>query len=117
MHQYMLSVHHDDDNAIPEGVDIADVYAAVDRFNTKLQAAEAMVFGGGLTPASSATVVDATGAEVLTTDGPYLESREYLGGFWVIRAADLDAALTWAREASAACHGHVEVRPFQDEPE
>jgi hypothetical protein len=117
MHQYLMSVHHDDDNAIPEGVDFADVVAAVGRFNAKLQAVDALVFGGGLTPASSATVVDATGPEVIVTDGPYLETREYLGGFWVIRAADLDAALAWAREASAACMGTVEVRPFQDEPE
>lgn len=117
MHQYLLSVHHDDTNAIPEGVDVQDVFAAVDRFNTKLQDAGAWVFGGGLLPASAATVVDGRGDEPLITDGPYLETREYLGGFWVIAADDLDAALAWAREASAACLGKIEVRPFQDIPE
>lgn len=117
MHQYLLSVHHDDTNAIPDGVDVQDVFAAVDRFNTKLQEAGAWVFGGGLMPASSATVVDGTGEQPLMTDGPYLETREYLGGFWVIQAEDLDAALAWATQGSAACQGRVEVRPFQDEPE
>lgn len=117
MHQYLLSVHHDDTNAIPDGVDVQDVFAAVDRFNTKLQEAGAWVFGGGLMPASSATVVDGTGEQPLMTDGPYLETREYLGGFWVIQAEDLDAALAWAAQGSAACQGRVEVRPFQDEPE
>lgn len=116
MHQYLMAVHHDDTNAIPEGVDIQVVFAAVDRFNTLLKAADALVFGGGLMPASAATVVDGRGDEPLITDGPYLETREYLGGFWVIAAEDLDAALAWAREASAACLAPVEVRPFQDEP-
>jgi hypothetical protein len=64
----------------------------------------------------TATVVDATGGEVLTTDGPFAEAKEQMGGFWVISAPDLDAALKWAAEGSAACGGPVEVRPFQDEP-
>lgn len=113
MKQYMLSVIHGDDDAIPPGVDVNVVYEAVERFNTRLAEAKAMVFGGGLVPASSATVVDNTGDEPLLTDGPYLESREYLGGFWVIAAEDLDAALVWAREASAACYHAVELRPFE----
>ena len=73
------------------------------------------MFGGGLEPPSDATVVDATGSEVLVTDGPYAESKEQLGGFWVVEAPDLDAALDIARRGSAACVGAVEVRPFQAE--
>jgi hypothetical protein len=75
------------------------------------------VFAGGLHPASTATVVRQDGGEVLLTDGPFPESKEQLGGFWVIEAADLDAALAWARKATVACAAPVEVRPFQDEPE
>ncbi|MGH3661616.1 MAG: YciI family protein [Micromonosporaceae bacterium] len=113
--QYLLGVHHGDEITWPDGVTMEQVYADVDAFNQRVQSEGAWVFGGGLMPASSATVVDASGVEVVTTDGPYLESKEYLGGFWVIQAADLDEALRWGRDASAACHGPVEVRPFQPE--
>jgi hypothetical protein len=75
------------------------------------------VFGGGLHPASSATVVRVQDGDVLTTDGPFVETKEYIGGFWIIEAADLDAALAWAARGTAACMGPVEVRPFQDEPD
>lgn len=114
MTQYMISVIHGEDDAIPEGTDWNDVAAAVDRFNQKMNEANKIVFAGGLQPISSATVVDGTADEALVTDGPYLESREYLGGFWVLEAADLDEALALAKEASAACYHAVEVRPFQD---
>ena len=115
MSQYLLSVHHDGVTEMPtdEAV-IAQMYAEVERFNEKLRAEGAWVFAGGLGPIEAATTVDATGAEAVVTDGPFTESKEYLGGFWVIEAADLDAALTWAKEGSAACQGKVEVRPFQD---
>ncbi len=56
------------------------------------------------------------GGDIVTTDGPFAEAKEQLGGFWVLKAPDLDAALKLAGEASAACHGPVEVRPFQEEP-
>lgn len=111
----MLSVIHGDDNAVPPGTDFNEVVEAVDKFNAKLIEAKRLVFAGGLHPASSATVVDSTGEGPLLTDGPYLESKEYLGGFWVIAAEDLDAAIAWAKEGSAACRHSVEVRPFQDE--
>ena len=75
------------------------------------------MFAGGLHPPTSATVVRVQDGEVITTDGPFAETKEQLGGFWVIEAADLDAALGLAAKASAACMGPVEVRPFQDEPE
>jgi hypothetical protein len=90
-------------------------FQAVDAFNTELQAAGAWVFGGGLHPPATATVVRSQGGQVVTTDGPFAETKEQLGGFWVIRAADLDAALAWAAKGSEACQQPVEVRPFQDE--
>jgi hypothetical protein len=77
--------------------------------------AGAWVFGGGLEEPSTATVVRAQDGEVLTTDGPFAEAKEQLGGFWVIEAPDLDAALKWASEATVACRNPVEVRPFQGE--
>jgi hypothetical protein len=115
MSEYLLSVIHGDDNAIPEGTDIDEVVRTVDAFNAELQAQGAWVFAGGLHPISDATTVDGTGAEPVVTDGPYAETKEYLGGFWVIQAADLDAAHAWAVKASKACVHPVEVRPFQGE--
>jgi hypothetical protein len=97
--------------------DMQSMFAAVNVFNKKLQAEGAWVFAGGLQPIESTTTVDNTGAEPVITDGPFVESKEWLGGFWVIEAPDLDAALKWAAEGSKACAGRVEVRPFQDEPE
>lgn len=119
MTQYLLAVHGPvDPEEMTEGMtedDIQATYKAVDAFNAELQESGAWVFAGGLEPAHTATVVDATGDAPITTDGPYLESKELIGGFWVVEAADLDAALDLARKGSAACHGAVEVRPFQSE--
>lgn len=116
MTQYLLSVHGADTDPVPDNVD--EMYTAVDTFNTALKACGAWVFAGGLHPASTATVVDATGSgDPVTTDGPYLESKEHLGGFWIVDVPDLDAALELARKGSAACAGPVEVRPFQTEPD
>jgi hypothetical protein len=81
-------------------------------FNEKLQADGYWVFADGLASATTATVVDGQGAEPVLTDGPYLESKEYLGGFWIIEAPDLDVALRLAAQGSKACRGKVEVRPF-----
>jgi hypothetical protein len=97
--------------------DMQPIFEAVNVFNEKLQAEGAWVFAGGLQPIESTTTVDNTGAETVITDGPFVESKEWIGGFWVIEAPDLDAALAWAAEGSKACAGRVEVRPFQDEPE
>ena len=117
MTQYLLSVHgSDEDYAAMSEEEMQKVFADVDRFNQKVRDAGAWVFAGGLMPVEQATTVDNTGAAPIVTDGPYAESKEYLGGFWVIEAPDLDAALAWAKEGSAACAGRVEVRPFQDEP-
>lgn len=115
MTQYLLSVWHDEDFVVDfSGEEMQQRVADVARFNEDLETAGAWVFGGGLTSASSATVVRATGTDVVLTDGPYAETKEVVGGFWVIEAADLDAALAWARRATIACQGPVEVRPFQD---
>jgi hypothetical protein len=115
MKQYMLSVHMVDGEPEPSAEEIEKAYAQVDAFNNEVQEAGAWVFAGGLHPATSATVVRSQDGEVLTTDGPFAETKEQLGGFWVIKAADLDAALAWAGKAAEACMAPVEVRPFQDD--
>ncbi len=89
----------------------------MDALNDELKASGAWVFAGGLHPATTATVVRAQEGEVITTDGPFAETKEQLGGFWIITAPDLDAALAWAAKATRACLAPVEVRPFQEEPE
>ena len=90
-----------------------EAFAATGAFNDNLHAAGYWVFAGGLAPASTATVVDGQGETPVMTDGPYLETKEAIGGFWVIDAPDLDVALKLAAEGSKACGGKVEVRPFQ----
>jgi hypothetical protein len=114
MPQYLMSVWHDDDYG---DVDFSDPeiqrqMAQTGAFNDELTAAGAWVFGNGLHPASSATVVRAVDGDVSMTDGPYAETKEQMGGFWVIEAPDLDAALEWARKGALACEDPVEVRPF-----
>jgi hypothetical protein len=90
-----------------------DEMAATSVFNDRLKAEGHWVFAGGLAAPSSATVIDNRGGEAMFTDGPFLESKEYLAGFWIIEAADLDVALKLAAEGSKACNRKVEVRPFQ----
>ena len=89
----------------------------VDALNDELKASGVWVFAGGLHPSSTATVVRLDGDEVLTTDGPFVEGKEHIGGFWVIKTRDLDEALWWGRKATRACLVPIEVRPFQDEAE
>ena len=115
MTQYLLSVHGPSsvwDTPLEEA---QPMYEATGRFNDTLRESDAWVFVGGLERPETATTVDGTGNDVIVTDGPYMETKEYLGGFWVIEAADLDAALKIATEASKACGGKVEVRPFAGE--
>ena len=114
MTQYLLSVYMVEGEPAPADDEIQTIYADVDRFNEEVKTAGAWVFAGGLHPADTATVVKGKDGDVVTTDGPFAESKEQIGGFWVIEAADLDAALAWAAKGSAACRGAVEVRPFQD---
>jgi hypothetical protein len=117
MKQYLLSVHDVQGQPLPSEADIQQMYAAVEAFNQEVQAAGQWVFAGGLLPPDTSTVVRAQGGKVVTTDGPFAETKEQLGGFWVIKAADLDEALAIAARGSQACRGPVEVRPFQDMPE
>ncbi len=119
MTQYMLSVHNEGSDAVGAEMtpdEMKAIFKAVDTFNAEVQAAGAWVFAGGLTEPGSATTVRAHEGELLVTDGPFTETKEHLGGFWVIEAPNLDAALAWAEKGSTACRGAVEVRPFQDEP-
>lgn len=105
--QYLLSVIHDRPSlAVPEE------QAAIDVFNDRLQAEGYWVFAGGLGMPDTATVIDNRGDEPLVTDGPFVESKEFLAGFWIIEAPDLDVALALATEGSRACNRKVEVRPF-----
>ena len=114
MPQYMISVCHDDtyevDFSTPEAQRLGTQVGA---FNDELQKADVWVFAAGLHPASSATVVRSSGGEVSMTDGPYAETKEQMGGFWVIETSDLDAALEWAGKAAAASGETIEVRPAQ----
>ena len=115
MNQYLLSVYMVEGAEPPAPEAIEQAYRDVDALNASLQAEGAWVFGGGLHPPTTATVVRVQNGEVLTTDGPFAEAKEQLGGFWVIKAPDLDAALEWAAKATVACQAPVEVRPFQDD--
>ena len=114
MKQYLLAVYSDESAQFSDAETQA-AYQAVDAFNSELQASGAWVFAGGLYPHSDATVVRAQGGKVVTTDGPFAETKEQIGGFWVIKAPDLDVALELAAKGSEACGWPVEVRPFQDE--
>ena len=116
MNQYLMSVHYVDGVGATPEAEMQQAFADTDAFNQELISNGTWVFGGGLTEPNNATVVDATKGEPVVTDGPFAEAKEQLGGFWVIKAPDLDAALELAKEASIACKAPVEVRPFQDEP-
>ena len=117
MTHYLLTVHGAADRGDFGDYDSQEVmeeaFAATGAFNDQLRADGYWVFAGGLQPASTATVVDGQGSTPVMTDGPYLESKEVIGGFWVIDAPDLDVALALAAAGSKACRGKVEVRPFE----
>ncbi|HSN07308.1 MAG TPA: YciI family protein [Candidatus Angelobacter sp.] len=116
MTQYLLSVHGSEDSPYATEEDMQRAFADVDRLNAEMLASGAWVFAGGLQPASTASVVRVRDGAIDRTDGPYLESKEHIGGFWVIEAADDAAAIAWAERATVACQGAVEVRPFQEMP-
>jgi hypothetical protein len=114
---YLLSVHYVEGQAPPPPDVVEEMHKEVMALNDELQAAGAWVFAGGLEEPSTSTVVREENGEVLVTDGPFPEAKEQLGGFWVIQAADRDEALAWARKATLACKGPVDVRPFQPDTE
>jgi hypothetical protein len=117
MAQYMLSVHGVQGEAPPSREAMERMFRDVDTFNGELQAEGHWVFACGLYPVETATVVHVRDGRTVTTDGPFAETKEFLGGFWIVTADDLDAALALAERGSAACQGAVEVRPLQDLPE
>ncbi|HEX9098084.1 MAG TPA: YciI family protein [Candidatus Dormibacteraeota bacterium] len=114
MKQYLLSVYSPEGGTPPPEV-LDKIIRDVDLLNQELKAKGAWVFAGGLHPSSTATVVRLNEGDVLVTDGPFVEGKEHIGGFWVIKAPDLDAALEWGRKAARACTVPIEVRPFQEE--
>ena len=95
--------------------EMLEAFAATGAFNERLEREGHLVLADGLQPPDTATTVDARNGSPVVTDGPYVEAKEYLGGFWVVDAADLDEALALAAEGSRACRGRVEVRPMQTE--
>lgn len=116
MPRYLLSVYgpaeRNEFSDYPTKEAMRQAFADTGVFNEMLQERGHFVFADGLAPATTATTVDGQGAEPVYTDGPYLETKEHLGGFWVIDAAHLDEALALAAQGSRACRGRVEVRPF-----
>lgn len=112
MKQYLLSIYQPD-GAPPPTVDLERIMRDVGALQAEMQAANAWVFGGGLHEASIATVLRPSGGDVLVVDGPFVEGKEHLGGFTVVRAADLDAALEWGRKLARATTLPIEVRPFR----
>jgi hypothetical protein len=114
MKQYLLSIYQPDGATPPPEV-LAKVMREVDALIAESKAAGAWVFNGGLHPPSTATVVRLQDGDLLTTDGPFAEGKEHIGGFLIIKAPDLDAALAWARKAARVITLPIEVRPFQGE--
>jgi hypothetical protein len=117
MTHYLMSVHGPAEmgeyGSYGSKEEMEQAFADTAAFNERIKEQGYWVFAGGLQSASTATVVDGTGAAPVMTDGPYLETKEVIGGFWVIDAPDLDVALKLAAEGSKACGGKVEVRPFE----
>jgi hypothetical protein len=111
MTQYLLSVYQPD-GPIPEPEALATIGRDLQAVNDDMRAAGVWVFSNGLLPAGAATVLRPGSGEVLTTDGPYTEGKEHLGGFTIVDAPDLDAALEWGRRVALASTLPVEVRPF-----
>ncbi len=113
MKQYLLSIYQPGDGTPPPPEVLEPIMRKVYALNEEMKAAGVLTFTGGLHPPSTATVLHAKGGEMLITDGPYIEGKEHLGGFTIIQAPDLDAALAWGRKLAEAVTLPIEVRPFQ----
>ncbi|KQV30620.1 hypothetical protein ASC97_20685 [Rhizobium sp. Root1203] len=112
MTQYLVAIHHPDDYD-PSVAEDEAMHSDIDALNDEMLAAGVRIFVGGLHPASRAkSLRRQRNGEVFVTDGPYLETKEHIGGFWVLEASDLEEALAWGRKAAIACRAPVEVRPF-----
>ena len=111
MTQYLVAIHH------PDGYDGSSedeaMHRDIDRLNDEMVAAGIRLFVGGLKPAGEARAVRRRGRDLMITDGPYLETKEHIGGFWVLDLPNMDEALAWGRKAATACRANVEVRPFR----
>ena len=112
MTKYLMSVYYDEGSSQPAPGELAVITSNVERVHQQLQAEGSWVFGGGLHDPSTATVVRSKGGKVVTTDGPFVETKEQLGGFSIIDVEDLDVALAWAERMSEATTCPIEVRPF-----
>jgi hypothetical protein len=116
MTQYLLSVHSGNDSAAEPMTDekLRRGYEQVGRLEAEMKAARALVFSGRLHDPAGARVLRPSKGRVRTTDGPYAETKEHLGGFYIVEAPDLDAALEWASKVTLAINAPIEVRPFMD---
>jgi hypothetical protein len=113
MKQYLLSVHLVEGAPEPSDEEMQTMFRETGRVNDEMRAAGAWVFSGGLRSPDSATVVRIENGAITMSDGPFAETKEHIAGFWIIKCADLDEALSWAEKCAAAC-GPIEVRPFDD---
>ena len=114
MNQYLISIYQPD-GPPPASIDLQGIMREVHALRDEMKKAGVWVFSGGLHDASTATVVQRKGEQTLVTDGPYVEGKEHLGGFTIVRAADLDEALEWARKTARIVPLPIEVRPFKDD--
>ena len=115
MPQYLISMYQPAGDAVPPPEVLEPIMRKMAAIRDELQAAGAWVFAGGLHPASTATVVRVKDGDLMTTDGPYAEGKEHIGGFTIIKAPDLDAALEWGRKLARATTLPIEVRPFRED--
>ncbi|MFC5748103.1 YciI family protein [Actinomadura rugatobispora] len=116
MKQYLLAVLLDESAPEPSEREFQEQMARTGKVTDEMRAAGSWVFVGGLAPSHATTVVRPGSGTTTMTDGPFAETKEQLGGFWVIRCDDLDQALAWAEKCALACGAPIEVRPFNDEP-
>jgi hypothetical protein len=114
MKKYLLAVQFDESAPSPSDKELQEQQARTGKVTADMQSAGSWVFVGGLLPSPAATVVRPGNGTTTMTDGPFAETKEQLGGFWVIRCEDLDQALAWAQKCALACGSPIEVRPFQD---
>ena len=111
MTQYLVAIHHPDD--YDTSLEDEAMHRDIDALNDEMKVAGVIAFVGGLAPVNQAVSVRAKpGGQLVTTDGPYIETKEHIGGFWVLEAASMDEAVAWGRKAAVACRAPVEVRPF-----
>jgi hypothetical protein len=116
MPQYLVAVYNDEHTRSRPAEVMDPIYEAVGAVNQQAVDDGIFVFAGGLHDQSASTVVNPKSGTPIVSDGPYIETKEYVGGFWIVELPDLDAALAWAKTAAAACQDVVEVRPFMDGP-